>query len=125
MGIFRKVYSHFYLLVLLAFVACSKDDAAEKCRVIYQVTEQNATPRTFRVSYVGSNSETVIREHTGIIWTSGEVERERQDFVSITVESSESSGSFDITIFKNSVPYLQAEMHNPSSGVTLSGNLPQ
>lgn len=128
MGIFRNITGSFFLLLIgfiLLIAACNKNKDDEKCRVIYQVTEQNATSRTFTVSYVGANGETIIKEHTGIIWTSEEVERERTDYVSLKVESSESSGAFDIVIFKNSVPFLQGEMQNPSSGVTVSGNLPQ
>ncbi len=93
------------------------------CRIVYQVTTRNGLELDFRVSYTGTNGETMIEEHKGPIWTSEVVERERGDYVSITVESDETEGSFDINIFKNSVPFFQGEMHNPSNPVTVDGNL--
>lgn len=114
----------FFLLVFIAstFAACKKKEE-EKCRIVYQVTTRDGLQLDFRASYTGTNGETVIEEHTGPIWTSDEVEREKGDYIAITVESDETEGVFDINVFKNSVPLLQTEMHNPSAPVTLDGNL--
>lgn len=113
----------FVLLALMTatFAGCKKEE--EKCRIVYQVTTRDGLQLDFKVYYTGTNGETIIENHTGPIWTSDVVEKESGDYVSITVESNESEGSFDINIFKNSVPFFQGEMHNPSDPVTVDGNL--
>lgn len=115
--------SFLLLGLFLSLAAGCKKQEEEKCRIVYQVTTRDGLALDFQVSYTGTNGETIIEDHTGPIWTSEVVERERDAFVSITVDSDETNGTFDINIFKNSVPLFQTEMHNPSAPVTLEGDL--
>lgn len=116
------------MLTVTTLLSCKKETDPEKqARVTYKVIETSATTPSYTVSFSAENNST--RTEGPIIsdsWTSETIrDKERGDFVSFTLESQGSSGSFTMQIYMNSVLWQEMQVDNPYSPATLSGNLPE
>jgi hypothetical protein len=115
-----------FLFAIVALLSCKKEDPDKQARVTYKVIETSAAAPSYSVSYSSDNNSTRTEGPiTSEAWNSPVVEKERGDFLSFTLESANGTGSFTMRIYMNGVLWQERTADNPSSPITLSGNLPE
>jgi hypothetical protein len=110
------------ILILVLFGNCHRESVDMK--VTYKVRETSLNVPQFNVTYTADKSgSTSSVSSSAPEWDSPALVLSRGEFVSMTLDCTAPNFDFILDILVDGGIFREVEMHNPTSTITISGNI--